>query len=194
MILNFKTKKEQSSASAIVVDGKLILTFPDAISPVVWQMDLADAKASALEIEEDPANNHHKLVIKTAKGERVDVAKFSNRTEALAGLMAAAGALENAQGQIRAAASSGSAANDRPAKSKKVKRPPTPTQKKQTRNRWLTGILALVILFILLTIWSWVMPVSLKTNLAEEQASAVTGPVTESAGVPVSADDFFKDQ
>ena len=38
-------------SSARVVDGKLILSFPHALTPVVWQMDLSQTKASALEVQ-----------------------------------------------------------------------------------------------------------------------------------------------
>ena len=40
------------TSSAKIVDGILVLSLPDAIHPVVWQMELGQSKSSALEIRE----------------------------------------------------------------------------------------------------------------------------------------------
>ena len=181
MILNFKTKKQESNASARVVDGKLILSLPDALAPVVWQMDLGEAKASALEVKHDEDNARFVLVLKTPRGEKVEVAAFDKRADALEGLMAASAALENASGQIQ----SGSAVqtqNEAPTQNKKNK-----------RNRWMSALLAVVILFVLLMIWSSVLPRT--TNIGNiEQTAGFGGPPPTSSGVPVSADDFLRAQ
>ena len=50
MIAALKNISNKNGASANVVDGKLILSFPHAQTPVLWQMDLAQAKASAIEV------------------------------------------------------------------------------------------------------------------------------------------------
>ena len=54
------------SASAKVVDGTLILSLPDAISPVVWRMELGHAKSSAIEVREQD-NGTFMLTLKTAR-------------------------------------------------------------------------------------------------------------------------------
>ncbi len=96
----FDTKKSYKS-SADVVDGKLILSFPNATSPVVWQMDLQGHKASALEVkaQDDTAV----LLLKTAKGETIEIAAFATHEDAVDGLMKASNAMKNASGQIHVA-------------------------------------------------------------------------------------------
>jgi len=188
MILNLKAKKPQSGASASVVDGKLILSLPEAISPIVWQMDLAHAKASALEVLQNEDAGHYTLKLKTPKGETVEVASFDERAQAVAGLMAASGALENAHGQIRPASAdnvvhTASNTNTNPAQ-----------VKKNSRRKLLTGILALIVLFILFTIWSAVIPQQVSTDGSFAPTAATSGnanPQT-SSGVPVSADAFLR--
>ena len=56
-------KQEETSASANVVDGKLILSLPEAENPVVWQMDLSSAKASALEVKKDEEKDTYNTVV-----------------------------------------------------------------------------------------------------------------------------------
>lgn len=195
MILNFKNKKEESTASANVVDGKLILSFPDAVSPVLWQMELAEAKASALEVAAGKEEGQHALILKTAKGEKIDIATFTSRADAVAGLMAAANALENAQGQIRSGASTlESAPTNGAAKQPKPKKNLTQAEKKQKQKRWLTGILALVVLFICFSLWASVVPRVVSTSAPNTGVvTGVTSP-QNSSGVPVSADDFLSGQ
>ncbi len=95
------------SASARVVDGKLILSFPDAVKPVLWQMDLVSAKASALEVDqlsgEPGAGGQAALILKTPKGEQTTIAVFESRDAALSALMTVGAALGCAQGRIRGA-------------------------------------------------------------------------------------------
>ena len=56
------------SSSAKVVDGALILSLPDAVSPVVWRMELDDVKAASLGIEPKD-NNVYVLTMKEGKGD-----------------------------------------------------------------------------------------------------------------------------
>ena len=49
-MLQMLKKDKTKTTSASVVDGKLILSFPHAQTPVLWQMDLTQAKASSLEV------------------------------------------------------------------------------------------------------------------------------------------------
>lgn len=183
MILNFKSKKQESNASARVVDGKLILSLPDALAPVVWQMDLGEAKASALEVKHDEDNARFVLVLKTPRGEKVEVAAFDKRSDALEGLMAASHALENASGHIQAATTAA-----------KTGEAIAPTQtKQQKKGRWMSALLAVVILFVLLMIWSSTVPRIVSTGSVEQTAN-FGAPPPSSSGVPVSADDFLRGQ
>ena len=195
-MLNFKEKSPQTSASAKVVDGKLILSFPQAKTPVVWTMDVAKAKASAMEVLEKGDKGEHTLTLKSAAGEVIEVATFPNREAALEGLMLTADALENARGHIRGG--SAGVANDAPAKKAKLKKPKNPAQ---TKSRLMGAAASLVFLVVMITIWSFVMPRSYYTgdrygsaptpdsNLSAANANADP---QNSAGVPVSADAFFK--
>lgn len=85
---------------AKVVDGKLILSCTQALRPVVWQMDLAPAKASALEIQEEKAGGPARLTLRSQNDESVDIASFADRAQALAALHVVARALEGAQGSL----------------------------------------------------------------------------------------------
>lgn len=197
MIAKFKSKPKapQTTASAKVVDGKLILTFPDALTPVVWQMDLAHAKASALEVLEDKKKGEktarHTLTLKTPKGESIEVAAFTARADAVEGLMRAASALENAHGQIREGTNYSAAENKA---SVQITHPAKPGQK---RNKWIGAILGLIILFVLFNIWSAVTPVAVSIDGSPANntraATSNNNPAT-SSGVPVSADDFLNAQ
>ena len=69
-------KMHKNNASASVVDGKLILSFPHAQTPVIWQMDLAEAKASALEVLKAEKGTDFTLTLKTQKGEKVKIDLF----------------------------------------------------------------------------------------------------------------------
>ncbi len=190
MILSFKTRKCETNASASVVDGKLVLSLPDAVTPVVWQMDLAHAKASALEVHHNEEKNQHSLNLKTPKGEKIEVAVFADRTHAVEGLMAASGALENAHGQIRPGGSPEHGPGAAPAGTpqKRARNP------KQTRGKLVTTALALVVLFIMFTIWSSVIPRPLGTGSVTQASNSVSTSPQESSGVPVSADAFLSSQ
>lgn len=186
MTLLFKQKKESASQStARVVDGKLILSFPLALTPVVWQMDLSQAKASALEVHAQANSDAQALVLKTPKGENLEVAVFATRPEAVSALMAAAGALENAHGQIRpfAAQSDGHLGGSM-----------QPSQSAPKRGGILKTIglifLSLVGIFILLNILSAVSPRSQQALEGPGAAQQNTANEPE-AGVPLSADEFL---
>ena len=200
MLLNFKTKHTENSASAKVVDGKLILSCPDAETPVVWTMDVAKAKASAMEVLKKGEDGAHSLTLKSAAGEVLEVATFPTRDAALEGLMLTSDALENAQGQIRGT-SGGSVANDAQSHHAKMKKPKPPGQ---TRNRLMSVAASLVFLVIMVMVWGMIKPNSYYTgdryggsaspdsNMAASSNANVDP--QNSAGVPVSADAFLNGQ
>ena len=180
MTLPFKKKKQETDASARVVDGKLVLSLPDAVSPIVWQMDLTTVKASALEITHNEEKNTHTLTLKTIKGENAEVATFKTRAHALEGLMCASNALEGAQGQIRQAEEQGAShsANTHG------------TQKKGAKRTVLKVILALLALYIVFTIWSFTLPISQTSGNSVSNTASSTS-AQSSSGVPVDANDFL---
>jgi hypothetical protein len=171
-----------AQASARVVDGKLILSLPHAMTPVVWQMDFGEIKASALEVRKDADKGVFSLVLKTPNGGITDIAPFEKRDQAIAGLMAASRALENAHGKIRVQA--GSAATEGQTISFV-----TPQQKSGS-SKW--GM-ALVVLFLLLLFGVWTMLSTHQPGMPAGTANpGGPGGAQESpTGVPLSADEFL---
>ncbi len=163
-------------ASARVVDGKLVLSFPHAITPVVWQMDLTQVKASALEVHENKDTGVATLVLKTPGGSGSDVAPFEKKSQAVEALMAVSRALENAQGQIRPAAVETMA--------------PAHTRQPFSPGKWIAAILALFMIFILFNIWGSNLPQPSMVAGETSGGLAAQAPAAE-AGVPLSADDFL---
>lgn len=170
------------SSSACVVDGTLILTLPDAITPVVWRMDLGHAKASALEVR----NNDDKtftLTLKTPRGDVNDIANFSVRAQAVRALMAVSHAMERAHGQT---IQSGQAvvANDAPQ---------TPAAGKG-KGKILNSIIAIILLIglIVLFVNMGPRPVPIAGDGSASGAPPVSFGGEEQPGVPMSADDFLR--
>src|SRR5688500_11156310 len=91
------------ASSAKVVDGALILSLPDALSPVVWRMDLGHVESSALEVRPQD-NGTYMLTLKTPREDLHNIAPYSSRGPAVKALMAASRALEHGQGRSRPAA------------------------------------------------------------------------------------------
>lgn len=180
MIAALKSITQKSNASGRVVDGKLILSFPHAKTPVVWQMDLAQAKASALEVLQSDKETGFNLTLKNPKGEKVEIASFETREEAIEGLMAASNALENGQGNIQVAANTDQ------------KIAVSHGHKKSSLGKWITGIIAIIALAILVNVYGSIAPRSpgsLQPTSANVQPTQSSN--AQATGVPVSADDFL---
>ena len=90
--------KNAVAATAKIVDGILVISLPDAINPIVWQMELGQSKASALEVRAG-ADGTHILTLKTPRQDVQDIAAFTNRDQAVKALMTVSSALENGNGQ-----------------------------------------------------------------------------------------------
>ncbi len=161
--LNKRTK-------ASIVDGKLILSFPGAQTPTLWQMDLTETKTSALEVKAI-TEDAHALCVKTPKGDKLDIATFTNPDDALRSLMIASKALEKAHGKIRG------------------------NNKTQTlRNPlWKKALMILGAFFICFFIWTLILPPNAQNLSLATQASPTANSGYES-GVPMSVDDFLKGQ
>ena len=174
--INVITKKYRTSAR--VVDGKLILSLPGAVTPVVWQMDLGEAKASAMEVREDKDDKHYILTLKTPRGEALNIAPFAERSDAVEALMAAARALENAQGRIRPLSSQDNSSGV-----------PVPAEQKKSGKKWAGAVLGIVFIIILMTLWSSLLP----RPPAGTDATAIQRAGSQgTTGVPLSADDFLR--
>lgn len=171
--------QKKTKPSANVIDGKLILSLPGAVNPVLWQMDLNDAKASALEIQDDEKGVLQHLRLKTPRGEVMTVASFDTNEDALHALMLVSKALEKAHGQIKPAA----AATDQGLQV-------APSGKKG--NNIVGAGLAVLFLIILIGVWN-MMAAGPQTYQTSMQTSG-TASAEQSVGVPVSADDFLRGQ
>ncbi len=177
------------AASASVIDSTLILSLPDAITPVVWRLDLGQTKASALEVRERE-EGVFTLLLKTPRGDVNDIANFATRGRAVAALMAVTRAMEQAHGQIR------SFAND--SDSYNPTHLPVPVRGRKTKDHspkgshdkgWIGGLIALALIVIL---GSLIMNMGPKPVSSLSAASPAAGTPAIESGVPVSADDFLK--
>ncbi|MAI61960.1 MAG: hypothetical protein CBB87_05620 [Micavibrio sp. TMED27] len=182
-------KQEETSASANVVDGKLILSLPEAENPVVWQMDLSSAKASALEVKKDEEKDIYTLILKTPRGENIDIAPFKSKKFAVEGLLAASKAMENAQGQIWQAPTGADAAN--------VNYAPAYAQKKSGGKKWAIVIGSVLVLIILVNGATSLRPrppasIQQASSTSTQQPAQQAAPVQ--SGVPMSADAFLQAQ
>lgn len=83
------------TSSARVKDGRLVLSMPDAETPVVWVMDLSDITTSVLRLEADKQGLY---VIKKHGGKTAEtVAVYRNRRPAVRALTRATKALDRAR-------------------------------------------------------------------------------------------------
>lgn len=173
------------SASASVVDGTLILSLPDALAPVVWRLELTNAKASALEVREGDGGIF-RLMLKTPRGDVNDIAGFANRGRAVAALMAVSRAMEKSHGQIYPAANDTEPYNP-------AHLPVAPKRSKSgTKKGGMFGLFAAIVVIVGLGM--------LLVNMQPPRFAPTSGSASTAAespapsGVPVSADDFLKNR
>lgn len=196
MLALLKNETKQVRA-ATVVDGKLILSFPQAITPIVWQMDLADAKSSSFEvIQEDGA---FALVTKKQGEQKKDmIAPFQSRDDAVAALMATSEALASGHGHIRGGDTQATAHTPvHTIVSPAYAQVAPVTAKRGGVMKWIVAVLILAVLLGLISAMASMRPrapgsVSNAASLSGAASNTSTQNPAESAGVPVSADDFLK--
>ncbi len=176
------------SPSAKVVDGTLILSLPDALTPVVWRLDLGQTKASALEVR-SAENGLHTLVLKTPRGETHDIAPYDNKAGAVRALMAVSRAMEQAQPSV---------ANDS-GRSHVPALIPAAAAGRARPRKVLTATAAVVLVAVLLLAALNIGPrrasvPGMETGEAASSIAPATGGMTGSSesGVPVSADTFLQ--
>lgn len=187
------------SSSAKVVDGTLIISLPDAISPVVWRMDFGHAKSSAIEVRDN--DGHYVLILKTPKGDVNDIAPFDSKSKAVNALMAVSKAMEHGQGQIRPVAVQVAQAVEtkgEAATAEQVVANVNMTQAapKSAKNQTLAGIIGVLVLVGLIAFLFKLSTASYEygagSDSARTQASTSMGEDTEQVGVSVSADSFLR--
>ncbi len=174
------TKAVKKASPVKIVDSKLILSLPDAKDPVVWQMSLEQAQASAFTVKEDKKAKLYNLVFKMQGEEEEIIAPFTQRQDAVDVLMHASEALQSAQGKITGKA--GVAA----------------VGQKSEKGDKMGAVLAVIL--IILLFFTWTIFSSAPSRLAgmdrieDGNYRSETRTPRDSTGVPVSADDFLSNR
>ena len=190
------------TSSAKVVDGTLVISMPDAISPVVWRMDFGHAKSSAIEVRDN--DGHYLLVLKTPKGDVNEIAPFDSKAKAVNALMAVSRAMEQGHGQIKpvvvaaapapaAVQSTESQPQPAPSNANVQVEQKAPSGKSQT----VAGLVGVVILIGLLVFLFKLSSTSYDVSSRGQASSATQGATkignqSDDVGVPLSADSFLK--
>lgn len=172
---------EKYPSTAKVIDGVLILSLPDAISPVVWQMELGQSKSSALEIR-DNGQNQFVLTLKTPRQDVLDIAVYTNRDLAIKALLVTSAALEKAQGHLKSSPTSPTNGYPVPVLSLSPKAGSS-FGSLIRKILTLSAVIAGAVLFILLILF-----VVAKLFLSPPSASRV------SDAAPISADEFLENR
>jgi hypothetical protein len=186
-------------SSAKVVDGALILSLPDAISPVVWRMDLTSVKSSALEVR-DNKDGTFMLTLKTPRDDVTNIAPFTEKAVAVRALMAVSYALEHGQShaQVHTIRPAATMIGDVQAPAQYAAAPA-----EGGIMKWISGIAAVLVLFILIGVLMHQSPRNtsfsgtsnnfVSATAAPDSHSSSIAPSTNASGVPVSADDFLRE-
>ena len=173
-------------STAAVVDGKLMLSLPDAYTPVVWQMDLQEASSSALEVKKDEGSDRFVLCLKKEGGDVTEIASYEERENAVKALLAISGSLQNAHGKIRTVQNISSA----PAQAMPIGQMPVMNGANQNESGGKAGAILAVLMVVILV----VAVVSLgrtDENGVTSSTSQETSRPSSSTGLPMSADDFL---
>lgn len=193
MLKSLKYKK-YDDANASVVDGKLILSFPEALTPIVWQMDLSDAKSSSFEVTND-GDNFALVTKKQGAQKKESIAPFPTKEQAIAALMATSSALKNGHGHIHP---SGAAQPTQAAPQQIYHMSSQTAQSKGGAGKWIVAILCFLIIGFLFMMIMNMQPRMVGssgngTNTIESAGSTASpASPSNSAGVPVSADEFLR--
>lgn len=170
------------SSSARIVDGTLVLSLPDALTPVVWRMDMGHAKASAIEVRENE-DGTFSLVLKTPRGDVNDIAPFASKALAVRALMEVSRAMENAHGNIRSSMALVPAGDQ----------PPMAATRASGGGKLLTGVIGLLLLVGIIMMLVSVGPgPGGAPGMGTDIPAAGDPEAANRPGVPVSADDFLR--
>lgn len=80
------------ASTAKVVDGSLVLSLPDAVTPVVMRLSLEEAKSAAFTVLEK--KDQHVLTVQLSEKDSREIAPYDEKEKAVKALMAASQALE----------------------------------------------------------------------------------------------------
>ncbi len=178
-------------AKATVADGKMVLSFPDAVTPTVNIIDLAAVESTTLKLETDKQGLH---VIKRSSGSSNEVlAAYTSRDKALKALMAANDGAIKARGSRSVSTASGGT---------------TIIQSSAGKGwKWFAIIIVVLFIYIFTNVGSFLEalvgiadgplvspPYGQTIPLTSAPATTGVPPVVapETLGVPVDADAFLK--
>lgn len=171
---------EKLVPSARIVDGILILTLPDAVRPVVWQMELGQTKTSAVEVREQN-DGTFVLMLKTGRQDVQEIAPYATREQAVRALLTLSRAMESGQGRLRST-NNNLNPNHLPA---------LIPQTEEGRSKAGRIIAGFVILLALAFLFTRMTPPSPTTSLS----STVSAPAAPAKiGQPQSAEDYLNAQ
>ncbi len=170
---------EKLVPSAKIIDGILVLTLPDALRPVVWQMELGQTKTSAVEVREQNDGTFI-LMLKTGRQDVQEIAPYASRELAVRALLTLSKAMEGAQGRLRGA-NNNLNPNHLPALI------PQTEEGRSKAGRMIAGVLILLALAFFFTRMTPSPTTSLPTDNAPVAAPA-------KIGEPQSAEDYLNAQ
>lgn len=179
---------EKYVSTAKVIDGILILSLPDAVSPVVWQMELGQSKSSAIEIR-DAENSQFVLTLKTPRQDVIDIATYASRDAALKALMVTSSALEKARGQLKAPPTGTPNGYPVPVVTRQPKSNSGALNVLMKIILWLAGIAGSLILLLVV---GWLLLGAI--NVIMTPKSSTTANSENSSGSAVSADEFLENR
>jgi len=175
-----KNSNSTQTNTASVKDGHLILSLPEADSPILWRKDLKEIGSATFQIKKE--KDLFSLILKKQKGTTEKISSFDNKELAVTALNIASQALLDGETASPAATSKKRTANETAAAPKKKGFP-----------KWLI-ILLILIGIIALYIYSLSqMPNRIVMNDAATPQSNTSNvaPAQNTTGVPMSADDFL---
>ena len=179
----------KNTTQAKVVDGKLILSCPGALTPVVWQMDLSGAASSAFEVKEDTANNQILLTSRKQGAQKIEtIAPFAKKEEAVQALMATSRALENAHGHMTMATETVTTTG---AAQPQIVHAHAPA-KKSSWGKIALALMGIIIIFVLIGMIQSMKNYSPGSMAGSTSGTAASGGAQSESGVPMSADDFLR--
>lgn len=164
---------DRKSPGARVVDSKLILSYPNAIKPVLWQMDLAQTSSSSFEIDTDLKEGHYALVMKTS-GKAEEIASFEAKDDAASALFSIGEALGKSGKSACRVMMAGDAA-----------------QASGNGGRALAALAGIILIAVLVAAIMNMSPRPPASIVAAMEAQQATGGGS-GVGEPVSADAFLR--